>query len=166
MTTEKYLSTIDALAVQPFPGAACADASGDGGPEHHVRELQVSRDFWDDDDGQAWAEAEAGLRACLDDLAAHLTTRWGNAFVVDLGPYLSAGCEGEPVPEPLDHLSQQAVSMRVWPLPGSGRWLALAIGQADKELPLILFAAVGRACALGLNTSGRSWAEPHDDSCS
>ncbi|MFI1524601.1 hypothetical protein [Kitasatospora cineracea] len=60
------------------------------------------------------------------------------------------------MPEPLDYISQQAVSMQVWPLPDSGRWLALAIGQADKELPLILFAAVGRASALDLNPSGRS----------
>ncbi|MFF0559455.1 hypothetical protein [Streptomyces sp. NPDC004266] len=156
MTTEKYLSTIESLAVQPFPEATYADASGGGGPEHHVRELQVSRDFWDDEDGQAWVEAEAELQACLDDLAARLTNRWGDAFVVDLGPSLSACCEGEAVPEPLDYLSQQAVSMQVWPLPDSGRWLALAIGQADKELPLILFAAVGQAAALDLNTSARS----------
>ncbi|QES52001.1 hypothetical protein DEJ50_33425 [Streptomyces venezuelae] len=156
MTTEKYLSTIEALAVQPFPEVAHVDASGEGGPEHHVRVLQVSRDFWDDDEGQAWVEAEAELQACLDDLAARLTTWWGNAFVVDLGPYLSAGYEGESVPEPLDYLSQQAVSMQVWPLPDRGRWLALSIGQADKELPLILFAAVGRASALNLNMSGRS----------
>jgi hypothetical protein len=156
MTTDEYLSTIEALAVQPFPEVTYVDSSGGGGPEHHVLELQVSRDFWDDDDGQAWVEAEAELQACLDDLAARLTTRWGHAFVVDLGPYLSAGCEGKPVPEPLDYLSQQAVSMQVWPLPDRGRWLALAIGQADKELPLILFAAVGRASALDLNTSGRS----------
>ncbi|MEU6971957.1 hypothetical protein AB0A71_30330 [Kitasatospora aureofaciens] len=155
MTTEEYLSTIDALAVRPFPEVTYADASGGDGPEHHVRELQVSRDFWDDD-GQAWGEAEADLQACLGDLAARLTTRWGHAFVVDLGPYLSAGYEGEPVPEPLDYLSQQVVSMQVWPLPDRGRWLALAIGQADKELPLILFAAVGRASALDLNTSGQS----------
>ncbi|MFC3572027.1 hypothetical protein ACFOZ0_01720 [Streptomyces yaanensis] len=156
MTTDEYLATIDALVVQPFPEVTYVDACGGGGPEHHVRELQVSRDFWDDDDGQAWVEAEADLQACLDDLAARLTTRWGNAFVVDLGPYLSAGCEGVPVSEPLDYLSQQAVSMQVWPLPDSGRWLALAVGQADKELPLILFAAVGQASALDLNTSGRS----------
>ncbi|CAG7650295.1 hypothetical protein [Actinacidiphila bryophytorum] len=156
MTTEEYLSTIDALAVRPFPEVTYVDNSGGGGPEHHLRELQVSRDFWDDDDGQAAVEAEAELRTCLDDLVARLTTRWGHAFVVDLGPYLSAGFKGEPVPEPLDHLSQQVVSMQVWPLPDRGRWLALAIGQADKELPLILFAAVGRASALDLNTSGRS----------
>lgn len=156
MSTEEYLSTIDALAVQPFPAVAYADASGGGGPEHHVRELQVSRDFWDDDDGQAWVEAEAELQACLRDLEARLTTRWGNAFVVDLGPYLRAACEGESVPEPLDHLSGEVVSMQVWPLPDSDRWLALAIGQADKELPLILFAAVGKASALEVNTRGRS----------
>lgn len=108
MTTEEHLSEIDALAMRPFPETTSVDATGSGGPEHHVRELQVSRDFWDDEDGQAWIEAEAELRASLDDLVARLTTRWGNAFVVDLGPYLSAGCEGEPVPEPLDHLSQQA----------------------------------------------------------
>ncbi|MFJ9871166.1 hypothetical protein [Streptomyces sp. NPDC101165] len=156
MTTEEYISTIDAMVVQPFPEVTYVDSSGEGGPEHHVRELQVSRDFWDEDDGQAWAKAEAELQACLNDLAARLTTRWGHAFVVDLGPYLSASCEGEPVPEPLDYLSQQVVSMQVWPLPDSGRWLALALGQADKELPLILFAAVGRASALDFNSSGRS----------
>ncbi|MFE5209325.1 hypothetical protein [Streptomyces sp. NPDC056600] len=156
MTTDEYLATIEALAVQPFPEVTYVESSGGGGPGHHVRELQVSRDFWDDDDGQAWVEAEAELKACLDDLAARLTARWGHAFVVDLGPYLIAGCEGEPVPEPLDYLSQEVVSMQVWPLPDRGRWLALAIGQADKELPLILYAAVGRASALDVNSSGRS----------
>ncbi|MEU2680716.1 hypothetical protein ABZ638_27915 [Streptomyces sp. NPDC007107] len=148
MTTEEYLSILDALAVLPFPEAACADTSGEGGPAHHLRYLQVSRDFWDDDDGQAWVEAEAGLRGRLDELATYLTARWGHASVVDLGPYVVAGCEGEPVPEPLDFLSQNVVSMRVWPLPDGDRWLALAIGQADKELPLMLFAAVGLASSI------------------
>ncbi|WP_327174155.1 hypothetical protein OG599_01940 [Streptomyces sp. NBC_01335] len=163
MTTQEHLSTIDALVVEPFPEAPCADATGSGGPQHHIRVLQVSRDFWDDDDGRAWVQAEAGLMACLDDLAARLTTRWGDAFVVDLGPFLSAALDGESVPEPLDDLSQQVVSMRVWPLPDGDRWLALAVGQADKELPLILYAAIGRACALDLNVVSRSGAEPNDE---
>ncbi|MGW2282516.1 hypothetical protein [Streptomyces sp. NPDC001770] len=161
MTTEEYLSAIDALAAQPFAEAACADATGSGGPQHHVRTLHVGRDFWDDD-GQAWVEAEAGLMACLDDLATRLTTRWGDASVVELGPFLSAALDGESVPEPLDDLSQQAVSMRVWPLPDGDRWLALSVGQADKELPLLLFAAIGRASALDLNAISRSRAETND----
>ncbi|MFC6593972.1 hypothetical protein [Kitasatospora paranensis] len=157
MITEEYLSTPDALAVQPFPAATSADVTGSSGPGHHVRELLAGRDFREeDDDGQTWVEAEAELRACLDDLAAHLTTRWGDAFDVDLGPYLRAGCEGEIVPEPLDHLSQQAVSMQVWPLPDGGRRLALTIGQADKELPLVLSAAVGRFSAFDVTVSSRS----------
>ncbi|MGW4380134.1 hypothetical protein [Kitasatospora sp. NPDC004531] len=153
MTTDECLSAIEALTVQPFSEVSFVDSSGGGGPEHHVLALKVSRDFWDDDHGQARAEAEAELRSCLAELAARLTTRWGQAFVVELGPYLSAGCAGEPVPEPVDHLSQQAASMQVWPLPDRDRWLALAIGQADKELPLVLFAAVGLASALGLDSS-------------
>ncbi|MGW1469381.1 hypothetical protein ACWCPT_34155 [Streptomyces sp. NPDC002308] len=156
MTTEEHLSTIDALVVRPFPEAARADATGSGGPQHHVCVLQVSPDFWDDDDGQAWAEAEADMMACLDDLTARLTVRWGHAFSVELGPFLSAALDGESAPEPLDELSQQAVSMRVWPLPDGDRRLAPAVGQADKELPLILFAAIGRASALDLNAISRS----------
>lgn len=154
MTTEEYLSTIDALLAQPFPEMNFVDVTGCGGPEHHMRVLRVSRDFWDDDDGQAWAEAD--LRACLDALAAGLTMRWGDPLIVNLGPYLSAGCEGVVVPEPLDLLSQLAVSMQVWSLRDCDRWLALTIGQADKELPLELLAAVGRASALNLNLGGRS----------
>ncbi|MGW2839359.1 hypothetical protein ACWCWD_16345 [Streptomyces sp. NPDC001493] len=60
------------------------------------------------------------------------------------------------MPEPLDELSRHAVSMRVWPLPDGDRRLAPAVGQADKELPLILFAAIGRASALDLNAISRS----------
>ncbi|WP_318200112.1 hypothetical protein [Streptomyces sp. SCL15-4] len=67
MTTEECLSALDVLAMQPFPEVTLADATGSGGPEHHVRELQdvrelqVSRDFRDDDDGQAEAEPRATL---------------------------------------------------------------------------------------------------------
>jgi hypothetical protein len=77
-------------------------------------------------------------------------------LVVDLWPCLRAGCEGEEVPEPLDSLSQQAVSMQAWPLRDRGRWLALTIGQQDKELPLELLAAVGRPTALDVSVVSRS----------
>nr|WP_095878207.1 hypothetical protein [Streptomyces sp. TLI_235] len=49
------------------------------------------------------------------------------------------------MPEPLDSLSMLACSMQVWPLPESGRWLALTVGQADTEFPLELIAVVGAA---------------------
>lgn len=41
-----------------------------------------------------------------------------------------------------------AGEVRVWRLRGAGRWVGLAIGQADPEWPLQLLVAVGEACTL------------------
>ncbi|MFF4694090.1 hypothetical protein [Streptomyces sp. NPDC001307] len=153
---EEYLALIDELLAQPFPEANFHDDTGWGGPEHRVRILRASQEFWDDDDGQAAREADADLRAYLDALIAALTARWGEPLVVDLLPYLRAGLEGEAVSEPINCLSQLAGSMQAWPRREPGRWLGLAIGQGDKELPLELLAAVGQTLALEPSASGRS----------
>jgi hypothetical protein len=143
------------LLAQPFPETNSHDATGCGGPGHHVRVLRASQEFWDDHDGEAAREADADLHAHLDALIAALTARWGEPLVVDLSPYLRAGFEGEAVSEPINFLSQQAGSMQAWPHRDSGRWLGLTVGQADKELPLELLAAVGQTLALDLGASGR-----------
>ncbi|MEU6663420.1 hypothetical protein [Streptomyces sp. NPDC046821] len=143
-----YLVLIDELLAQPFPEADFHDDTGDGGPEHRARVLRASQEFWDDDDGQAAREAAADMQICLDALVAALTARWGEPLAVDLLPYLRAGLEGETVSEPINSLSQMAGSVQAWPHQSSGRWLGLAIGQGDKELPLELLAAVGDAVAL------------------
>ncbi|GHF33397.1 hypothetical protein E5082_30670 [Streptomyces griseoluteus] len=153
---EKYLSLIDELLAQPFPEANFSDDTGCGGPDHRVRILRASQEFWDDDDGEAARKAEAELRAYLDALIAALTARWDEPLVVDLLPYLRAGLEGEAVSEPINYMSQLAGSMQAWPRRDPGRWLGLAIGQGDKELPLELLAAVGQPLALEPSESGRS----------
>ncbi|MEV7817142.1 hypothetical protein AB0P05_41770 [Streptomyces flaveolus] len=153
---EEYLSLIDELLAQPFPEANFHDDTGCGGPEYRVCILRASQDFWADDDGQAAREADADLRACLDALIAALTARWGEPLVIDLLPYLRAGLEGEAVSEPINCLSQLTGSMLAWPHRDPGRWLGLAIGQRDKELPLELLAAVGQTLALEPSASGRS----------
>ncbi|MEU5256339.1 hypothetical protein [Streptomyces longwoodensis] len=155
-TLEEYLSLIDELLAQPLPEANFDDGTGCGGPEHRVCILRASQEFWDDDDGEAACEAEAELRACLDALIAALTARWGEPLVVDLLPHLRAGLEGKAVSEPINRLSQLAGSMQAWPHRGPGRWLGLAIGQGDKELPLELLAAVGQTLALEPSMPGRS----------
>ncbi|MGW2620325.1 hypothetical protein [Streptomyces sp. NPDC001500] len=121
-----------------------------------MRILRDSQEFWDDDDGQAAREADADLRAYLDALIATLTARWGAPFAIDLLPYLRAGLEGEAVSEPIDCLSQLTGSMQAWLHRDPDRWLGLAIGQGDKELPLELLAAVGQTLALEPSASGRS----------
>ncbi|MFD4977558.1 hypothetical protein [Streptomyces sp. NPDC058424] len=117
---EEYLSLIDELLAQPFPETNFHDDTGCGGPEHRVRILRASQDFWDDDNGQAAREAAADLRAHLDALIATLTTRWGKSIIVDLWPYPRAGFEGEVVSEPINFLSQLAGSMQAWPHRDSG----------------------------------------------
>ncbi|WP_406424285.1 hypothetical protein [Streptomyces sp. NBC_01589] len=153
---EEYLSLIDELLAQPFPETDFYDNTGCGGPEHRVRILRASQEFWDDDDGQAAREADADLRAYLDALTTALTKRWGEPLIVDLWPYLRAGFDGEVVSEPINFLSQLARSMQAWPNRDSGRWFALIIGQGDKELPLELLAAVGQTAALEPSAVGRS----------
>ncbi|WP_042412567.1 hypothetical protein [Streptacidiphilus anmyonensis] len=135
------LAAIDALLAQPFPQAAAKD--GSSGPGHLVLTLRQSREFWDDVDDAASSAAYAEFEAELAALAATLTARWGEPGAVDLLPFLRAGLEGEHVPEPLDLLSQYVGRMQVWTPRGGTRWLALAVGQWDKELPVELVAAVG-----------------------
>ncbi|WP_431961695.1 hypothetical protein [Actinacidiphila sp. bgisy160] len=145
---EEYLSLTETMIAQPFPEADVQDAGGYGGPGYRVRILRASQDFWDDPDGQAWERAERELRADLEALGATFTERWGEPREVDLWPCLRAGCEGEAVPEPYASLSGHVVGVRVWPLPERGRWLGLAVGQEDKELPLELVAVVAAGSPL------------------
>ncbi|MET9468745.1 hypothetical protein ABZY44_28925 [Streptomyces sp. NPDC006544] len=150
-TPEACLPLIDGLATRPFSETVFQDATGDGGPDHLIRVLHRSRDFWDAEDLQVWEQVDAELSACLDALIAVCTARWGDPLVVDLW----AGCgdeygddAGDDVPEPLRTLGQVTTSMHAWPLPGGDRWLGLALGQADKELPMELLAAVGLPASL------------------
>lgn len=151
----RHVSLIDELLARPFPHASHWDHTGSAGPGHHLRVLRAGQGFSEDDDGAASRDAAAELQIHLDALTARLTARWGEPLTVDLWPYLRAGVEGEAVPEPIDSLCQVCGGVRVWPLPETGRWVALAVGQEDKELPLELLAAVGETAAFDAAAAGR-----------
>jgi hypothetical protein len=38
--------------------------------------------------------------------------------------------------------------MQMWQVPSTGRWLGLTIGQADREFPFELLAAIGETATL------------------
>ncbi|MFA7767893.1 hypothetical protein [Streptomyces sp. NRRL S-448] len=141
---ERYLPIIDGMIAQPFPAADFDDATGYGGPACRVRVLHASQDFWDDEYHRALNRADAEMSADLGALAAALTVRWGDPLTVDLWSYLEAGFDGKRAPELIERLSQSACSMQVWPVPDSGRWIGLTVGQHDTELPLELMAVVSR----------------------
>ncbi|KJS63723.1 hypothetical protein [Streptomyces rubellomurinus] len=141
-----HLAALDDLLARPYPAAETGDATGYGGPGWWVQDLYVSGEFWDDEDGEALQRADEEAAGHFDALARALTARWGEPFTVDLWSYLVASFDGEQpgreAPEPIGLLSGRATALHVWPLPGGGRWLGLAVGQEDKELPVVLSVAV------------------------
>jgi hypothetical protein len=128
-----HLAAVEALVARPFPAVPRVVGGDSSGPSHHLVVLRASRD-------SPQAAARRAFQAELDSLATLLTARWGSSSTVSLAPYLEA--DG-PVAEPFETLRNLAGSVHVWRPPGSGRWLGLALGQADWRLPLELLAAVG-----------------------
>ncbi|WP_246079762.1 hypothetical protein [Nonomuraea mesophila] len=150
---EKRLATVDSLLARPFPGEAEQVAPAgkpwegyrSSGPRSHLCFLKASQDFWDDRSEDVVEAAEEEIAAAFEELATVLTSRWGRPEVVDLSPDLED--EGSPVPEPMNELGLYSGEMSVWH-PGAGRWVALAVGQADPEFPVLLLAAVGETSLL------------------
>ncbi|MER6235571.1 hypothetical protein ABT185_05720 [Streptomyces clavifer] len=153
--TEGGLARIESLLALPFPAGEESEDSGvrSSGPGHHLLILRASQDFWDDRSAERVEPAEQEIEAEFSALATALTERWGEPATVDLWPYLEEDAEGVPAPEPMGQLSNLAGSMQVWrPSPDApqagGRWVGLAVGQADPEFPIWLLAAVGETAIL------------------
>lgn len=146
------LSIIDSLVTRPFPEREEKPGREGrwGGPGYHVAVLRESRDFWEDRSQEVVEAAERELEEDLAEAARTLTGRWGSPDIVDLWPYLGFDRPDRDLaaPQPLLFLSCVASTMQVWRPADSGRWLALAVGQADPEWPFQLLAAVGEASSL------------------
>ncbi|GGZ12050.1 hypothetical protein [Streptomyces nitrosporeus] len=142
------LALIDDALARPFPAGEESEDNGvrSSGPGHHLLILRASRDFWDDRSLETVEPAEQEIEEEFSLLASALSERWGEPETVELWPYLE---EDGPTPEPVSQLSNLAGSMQVWRLPDrGGRWLGLAVGQADPEFPIWLLAAVGEDSVL------------------
>ncbi|MEU8150918.1 hypothetical protein [Nonomuraea sp. NPDC048901] len=144
MTTEDQCAIIKDLLSLPFPQERARVGNRSSGPGYHMRVLQASQDFWDDRSEETVEAAEEVIDTAYRELETTLTARWGSPETVDLEPYLWAE---DPAPEPIDELCQLSGQMLVWRRPEAGRWVALAIGQADREFPIELLAAVGALSA-------------------
>ncbi|MGP3931259.1 hypothetical protein [Nonomuraea sp. KM88] len=148
MTLEDRLATIDSLLARPFPreeervqpAGKAWEGYRSSGRRSHLCFLQASQDFWDGRGEDVVEAAEEEIATAFEALVTALTSRWGRPQVVDLWPDLEG--ESSPVPEPMNELSLYSGEMSVWH-PGAGRWVALAVGQADPEFPILLLAAIG-----------------------
>ncbi|MEU0492922.1 hypothetical protein ABZ249_27165 [Nocardiopsis sp. NPDC006139] len=136
------LRLIDADLARPYsPGRP----QPSGGADFHLALLAMSRDFWDDRSPGTVEAAQAAIEADLAEVEAALTERWGAPGLVDPAPYADAALDGAELPSALGHLYTAVCDLRVWSLPETGRWAALALVHDDAELPLLLYAAVGDA---------------------
>ncbi|MFG3343167.1 hypothetical protein [Glycomyces sp. NPDC048151] len=152
----EHLRAVEELCARPFPEEHGRDGALESGPGHHLLVLRTSQDFWDDHDGEASRQAAADQQVHLDALVVALADRWGEPTTVDLYHYLKKHFNGALVPEPINALCKLTTTMRLWPRTRTDRWLALAIGQEDKELPIELLAAVGETRALRLSSAGKT----------
>ncbi|MFJ8868987.1 hypothetical protein ACIRD6_24875 [Streptomyces sp. NPDC102473] len=148
-TTEDRLALIDDVLAPPFPAGEESEDSGgrSSGPGHHLLILRASQDFWDDRSPELVEPAEQEIEAEFSVLATALSERWGEPETVELWPYLERE-DTDAAPEPMGQLCNLAGSMQVWRVPGSTRWLGLAVGQADPEFPIWLLGAVGETATL------------------
>lgn len=142
MATRDLESIVDGLLALPFPWNETRQGDGVSGPGYHVRVLQASQDFWEDRSVEIIEAAEAEIDAAFRALVTALTARWGGPEAIDLWPYLWSE---DPVPEPINQLCQVSMEMLIWRQPDPTRWIALTVGQADREFPIELLAAVGEA---------------------
>lgn len=145
-SVDEQLSIIDRLSALSFPDQAVRPGENGlwGGPGYHLAILRESQDFWDDRNAELVETAEAELEGNLAVLTLALAVRWGDPATIDLWPFLglddSSGSDLAP-PDPLNFLCSVAASMQMWRLPGSERWVSLAIGQGR---PRVAPPTVGR----------------------
>ncbi len=134
---EELLGKILALVDVELPLGDGQDST----PRYMIMFLRESQDFWDDEERDLIDSVWAEYLGHSDDLAANLAAVWGRPTRVPLGPVLDRSNAGEIIPPLPDELSQFAVHVDVWRV--GNRVVCLGVGQHDKELPVVLFAAVG-----------------------
>ncbi|GIF26383.1 hypothetical protein BJ973_005743 [Actinoplanes tereljensis] len=141
-------AAVDALMRQPFPDIAYGRRDAFGDVDHHVARLSVTQDFWDDRGEEVVGPVRDAIEQERDRLAEAFSKRWGPAEEVN---FWGDGEHRNPADledgEAVDFFRSQTSGMLAWSCPEHNQWVALAVIQADPELPFALFVAVGAGSA-------------------
>ncbi|MFI1995157.1 hypothetical protein [Actinoplanes sp. NPDC020271] len=108
---------------------------------HVVAFLRESQEFWEPEERELIEPIGTEYQAQSDELADRLAEFWGRPARVPLWPVLDRSLAGEDVPPLAGELSQFAVEVDTWRV--GDRVVCVGVGHHDKELPIVLFAAVG-----------------------
>lgn len=144
-------AAVERLASAPYepPWADGVDPGRSGsGADFAIVALRVSPDFYESgeggegDDGERHAAAVDAYETELWGVVHALDARWGAHTAVELTPYADRYLADQPVPPFYAALCELGYfgDLQTWRV--GERLVAVGVGQADAEEPVVLFAAV------------------------
>ncbi|GAA2765509.1 hypothetical protein GCM10010103_45500 [Streptomyces paradoxus] len=137
MNIAQHIAVIDELCYRPFPAEHGPSDVGFSGPGHHVAVLEAATDT----DPAARAVTIDQYEKDRDAVYELLASRWG-----DTDPYnletVQLRTEREEIPRPWAELSACAGVAHLWEVEGTGRWVAVAVGDRDVAREVRLLALV------------------------
>lgn len=137
MNIAQHLAVIDELCYRPFPAEHGPSDVGFSGPGHHVAVLEAAADTGP----AARAVTIDQYEKDRDALYELLASRWGDTDPYNLQTVLLR-TEREEIPRPWAELSACAGVAHLWEVEGTGRWVAVAVGDRDLSREVRLLALV------------------------
>ncbi|MFI9751277.1 hypothetical protein [Streptomyces collinus] len=137
MNIAQHIAVIDELCYRPFPAEHGPSDVGFSGPGHHVAVLEAAADTGP----AARAVTIDQYEKDRDALYELLASRWGDTDPYNLQTVLLR-TEREEIPRPWAELSVCAGVAHLWEVGGTGRWVAVAVGDRDVSREVRLLALV------------------------
>ncbi|MEU1572462.1 hypothetical protein ABZ519_15100 [Streptomyces collinus] len=137
MNIAQHIAVIDELCYRPFPAEHGPSDVGFSGPGHHVAVLEAAADTGP----TARAVTIDQYEKDRDALYELLASRWGDTDPYNLQTVLLR-TEREEIPRPWAELSACAGVAHLWEVEGTGRWVAVAVGDRDLSREVRLLALV------------------------
>ncbi|MFF5969274.1 hypothetical protein ACFY64_37395 [Streptomyces collinus] len=137
MNIAQHIAVIDELCYRPFPAEHGPSDVGFSGPGHHVAVLEAAADT----DPAARAVTIDQYEKDRDAVYELLASRWGDTDPYNLQTVLLR-TEREEIPRPWAELSACAGVAHLWEVEGTGRWVAVAVGDRDMSREVRLLALV------------------------
>jgi hypothetical protein len=137
MNIAQHIAVIDELCYRPFPAEHGPSDVGFSGPGHHVAVLEAAADTGP----AARAVTIDQYEKDRDALYELLASRWGDTDPYNLQTVLLR-TEREEIPRPWAELSACAGVAHLWEVEGTGRWVAVAVGDRDASREVQLLALV------------------------
>ncbi|MFJ3621606.1 hypothetical protein ACIPSH_26145 [Streptomyces iakyrus] len=137
MNIAQHIAVIDELCYRPFPAEHGPSDVGFSGPGQHVAVLEAATDT----DPAARAVTIDQYEKDRDAVYELLASRWGDTDPYNLETVLLR-TEREEIPRPWAELSACAGVAHLWEVEGTGRWVAVAVGDRDVSREVRLLALV------------------------